>query len=376
MATLGYVLAVDDTEHNVDILADLLLSRGYDVKTELDGPSALRSVRDRHPDLILLDIMMPGMDGFEFCRQLKADASTADIPVIFISALHDTTNIVKGFEVGGVDYVTKPFKQQEVLARVESQITLARQRKELQVQHKQRIHYFETLTKMREQFIRGATHDLKNPLHVVMGYAALMRDMTGAEFEATGDELIEAIIVGAQKMQALVDEMLDLAQLETASTELAFEEVSALTLLKHVRSGFLGMADEKSQTLVLDASAADVRVSVDVNRVVRALDNLVSNAIKYTPDGGTITLSALVQDDEVLLLVKDTGLGIPPDSIRNLFEPFFRVNTEAHREPDGTGLGLSIVQTIMEQHGGRASVESKLGVGSTFKLHLPIPQDN
>lgn len=371
MPSKGYVLAVDDTAHNVELLADLLLAQGYEVETQQDAQVALRAVQARRPDLILLDIMMPNMDGFEFCRRLKSDPHTADIPVIFISALHDTTNIVKGFEVGAVDYITKPFKQQEVLARVASQLTLARQHVQIEGQHRQQMHYFETLAKMRQQFIQGATHDLKNPLHIVLGYAGLLEGMSGAEFDETGQTLVQGIINGAQKMQALIDEMLDLAQLETGRTELEIGEVGVYTLLQHVKDSYVGMAAQKRQQLTVAPDVSAAKVFVDINRFIRALENLVTNAIKYTPEGGQIELSATQSGDEVIVSVQDNGLGIPAESMVNLFEPFYRVNTSAHREQDGTGLGLSIVKTIIEQHNGRVTVESTIGQGSTFRLHIP-----
>lgn len=376
MPSKGYVLAVDDTAHNVELLADLLMAQGYEVETHLDARVALAATQNRRPDLILLDIMMPNMDGFEFCRRLKNDPATAEIPVIFISALHDTTNIVKGFEVGAVDYITKPFKQQEVLARVASQITLAQQHVQIQSQHRQRMHYFETLAKMRQQFIHGATHDLKNPLHIVLGYVGLLEGLSGAEFESTGPALIQGIITGAQKMQALIDEMLDLAQLETGRTELELSEVGVDTLLQHVTDSYGGMAVQKGQTLAVGSNVSTGKVFVDINRFIRALENLVTNAIKYTPPGGWIELNAAVHGDEMIVSVQDNGLGIPAESMVNLFEPFYRVNTSAHREQDGTGLGLSIVKTIIEQHNGRVTVESAAGQGSTFRLHLPYVEYN
>lgn len=371
MPKKGYVLAVDDTVHNVELLADMLKANGYEVGTQTDSRAVLAAVQQHRPDLILLDIMMPHLDGFALCRRLKADPDTATIPVIFISALHDTSNIMKGFEAGAADYITKPFKLQEVLARVASQITLSQQYAELQAQHQQRVHYFETLAKMRQQFIHGATHDLKNPLHIVLGYAGLLEGMSGPEFEANGAELVAGIIAGAQKMQLLIDEMLDLAQLETGRTVLELSEVSVEMVVQHVVDSYQTMAAQKGQTLTAATDGVDAKLFMDINRLVRALENLVSNAIKYTPAGGAIEIGATLGPDEVVIYVQDNGLGIPEAQMANLFEPFFRVNTTAHRSQDGTGLGLSIVKTIIEQHGGQITVTSVEGQGSIFRLHIP-----
>lgn len=365
-------MAVDDTSHNLELLRDLLENRGYKVIIEQDPRRAIEDVAHHQPDLVLLDIMMPHLDGFTFCERMKANPSTAHIPVIFISALHDTKDIVRGFDVGGVDYITKPFQQKEVMARVNSQMTLVHQRQEIAEQHQQSVAYFETLNTMKEQFIRSATHDLKNPLHIIAGYAALLEEMPPEEFAETGDQLVEGILNGTRRMQALIEEMLDLAQMETGSTQLSLDQIRAGDLLRHAYREYVAMAEQQGIRLELDVTEPDPNIFADISKMARAIENLVTNAIKYTAEGGEVWLRTDIDGDRVMLSIIDTGLGIPPDAIDSLFAPFFRVNAKDHRQREGTGLGLSIVKSIIEQHGGTITVESELGVGSTFRVILPI----
>lgn len=373
-ANHGLILAVDDTPHNLELLHDLLENRGYSVIVSDDPRQGLDMIRTEHPDLVLLDIMMPHIDGFEFCRQMKADPDTAHIPVIFISALHDTKNVVRGFDVGGADYITKPFQQKEVLARVNNQITLVRQRQEIAEKHRQSVTYFETLNTMKEQFIRSATHDLKNPLHIISGYAALLEDMTGAEFEATGDQLVEGIMIGTRRMQALIEEMLDLAQMETGSTAVSLDRARAGDLMRHAFREYYAMAEQQQIAIRVEVEEPDAYVYVDINKIARAIENLVTNAIKYTPAGGAVWLRTERNGERMALSIADSGIGIPETDLDSLFDPFFRVNNSDHRQREGTGLGLSIVKSIVEQHGGTIEVESTVGAGSVFRVWLPIAE--
>ena len=368
----GRIVVVDDTTFNVELLHDILVATGYTVYGYDKPVEAYDALEELQPDLILLDIMMPVLPGFEFCEKLKANPNIAHIPVIFISALSDSGTIVKGFDLGGADYIMKPFERREVLARVKHQITMVQQRRDLDRQHQQQVQSFETLNVMKEQFIRSATHDLKNPLHMIVGYAGLLEDIAPEEFTTLGPQLIRGIQDGAEKMQALIEEMLDLAKLETRTTPLNFQNVTLGYILEHTVKMFEMMAQQKNITLTLAVEPPNIDLYVDVNRLSRAFENLVSNAIKYTPDGGNVHIESTHGDKEVYIAVSDNGYGIPEDALPQLFQPFFRVNTKQHRAQDGTGLGLSMVKSIIEQHNGTISVESESGAGTIFKVCLPI----
>jgi len=313
---------------------------------------------------------MPNMTGFEVCEQLKADERTAEIPIIFISALDDTDNIVKGFDVGGVDYITKPFQFREVIARVEGQLTLFRQKRQLQELRDREKQHFAMVDQMRRQFIGSATHDLKNPLFVIGGYVELLAGLPGVINDPDAPTYLDSIRRGLEKMRSLVFDMLELLQLET-NPQIDRKTISLADFLVS-ESDDLGAA-LKGRDLQFDVSVPqeEAQISVDPLQMSRVLENLVSNAVKYTPDGGRIVVSGYVQDNRAILEVQDTGLGIPQDALPKLFTPFERVKNPEHLQREGTGLGLSIVKAIVERHDGEIEVESTLGEGSTFRIKLP-----
>lgn len=355
-----YILVVDDTQTNREVMARILARKKYQNKLVENGEQALAAVAERLPDLILLDISMPGMDGFEVCERLKADERTRDIPVMFISAHDATEDKLRAFHVGGVDYITKPFKIEEVLARVETQVTLAIQRKSII-----------ELSELKDQLLRTVSHDLKNPLHVIMGYSSLLMEDGYVTKPEDLRNMSKAIFNSAERMYQLVTNLLELSQIEDG-TELQMLPLSLTQLCADMIPEFELNAQAKHQSFTFEAPPDDVNVNGDTMRLGQVLSNLVSNAIKYTPENGHVLLTIQKEDKNVRLCVQDDGLGIPPEALPQLFTKFFRVNTTKHRSVEGTGLGLSIVKAIIEQHNGKIWVESELGKGSKFIFSLPI----
>lgn len=367
----GHVLVVDDTPMNLALLGDMLRRRDYIVSEANDGFKALEMVSKQAPELILLDINMPMMSGYEVCRRLKDDPATKDIPVIFISALNDVQDIVKAFEVGGLDYIVKPFQVREVLARVDGQVTLFRQRRELERLREREIQQMSLMDEMRKQFIGSATHDLKNPLALITGYVYLLETHPPIEHDAEAQLYLGTIKRAAKKMVSLVGDMLDLIKLESG-VELVTHPSDFGTLVQEQCQDFVLTTQQKSLAYEVTLSSEPMQVALDNDRMMRVVDNLISNAVKYTPEGGKITVSAEIRIGRVCLEVTDTGLGIPEDAMHNLFKPFFRVQRKEHMEIEGTGLGLSIVKRIVEAHKGEIEVESRLGEGTTFRVWLPL----
>jgi signal transduction histidine kinase len=366
------ILAVDDTPANLHLLTGILLASGYAVRMAEDGTSALEMARSLPFDLILLDIQLPDFDGFEICKQLKADPATRDVPVIFISAFSDTENILRGFDLGGVDYITKPFQVKEVLARVATHLTIVRQRKQIVALRELDRQRYEMLDEMKNRFIQMATHDLRNPLNVILGYAVMLEGAQCSEDDlAFVRESAREIQKSTAKMRGLVTDILDLASMEARSA-LQLAPVSLTPFLSGCLKGFFPIANQKQIELIFQPPDDEVSVLLDAPRFERVMDNLVSNAIKYTPAGGLIEVCVHPDHDQVALEVSDTGLGIPDEDLPRLFEAFFRVATPEHLEVEGTGLGLSIVKSIVEQHGGKIGVTSQLGQGSTFTVSLPL----
>lgn len=365
----GYILLVDDVIENLNMLTDMLENQGHKIDIALNGQEALDKVNEKQPDLILLDIQMPGMSGYEVCQSIKGNPKTEQIPVIFLSALTETSDIVKAFDVGGVDYVSKPFKFREVIARVESQLAVARQRREIEALRERDKQQFESLAKMKNNFLYGTAHDLKNPLTGLLLYTQVLRT-TSPESKEEVEEIAQGIENTARKMQRLIMDILDLAQMQVGD-QMNLVDLPIQPILKNTLNNFEVLAKEKNINLKLDVPEEAINYEVESSYFERMLDNLVSNAIKYTPSDGTVTLSLRDCNDHLEIRVKDTGLGIPEKDIPHLFDAFYRVKSQSHKKESGTGLGLSIVAAIIEEHNGTIKVESIEGKGSTFIISLP-----
>lgn len=369
---LGTVLIVDDTPLNLRLLGNMLKKNGFVIQTADTGQGALDMMQNPPlPDLILLDIKLTDLSGYEVAEKLKTDVNTRDIPIIFISALNDTDDIVRAFEVGGVDYVTKPFQLREVRARVQSQLTLAQQRRQIQDLRERDRQYYERIGKMRDQFIYAATHDLKNPLSQIDSYASMLRTNEAVAEDDEAQVLIRGIQQGAQKMRSLVMDMLELAQIQS-SVELSIIPMSLTAFLSDCMTEFSMQARNKKIDMVFSPPDDDVLVPMDDERMERVVINLISNAIKYTPEGGRVEVAAFHKDGHAVIDVIDTGYGIPEKSIPHLFDAFYRVRGKPYTEVEGTGLGLSVAKTIVEKHGGQIEVASIVDKGSTFRVILPL----
>lgn len=365
------ILIVDDTPDNLRILTSMLQSYGYRVRPAINGQVALTAVEQTQPDLILLDIMMPGLTGYEVCAQLKSNPLTRDIPVIFISALDDTLDKVKAFEIGGIDYIVKPFQLEEVLARIENHLTLYQQRREIA-----------RLNEFKDLLLRTVSHDLKNPITNIIGYSELLLEYADqAKSGSCSDRasihahtILERIAQTATHMDQLVTRLLDLSALEEGGAELQLSLVSLHELLTRQVLDFDLPIQQKQIQLETAWPNSGTIIEADEHWLGEALSNLLGNAVKYTPDGGTIRLEAHLDEhqDDLQIIVADNGIGIPAEALPHIFERFYRV--EAHREYVGSGLGLSIVESIISRHRGQIEVESELGKGTTFTVTLPRRQ--
>lgn len=365
-APLADILIVDDTPANLELLNIMLKDRGYRVRAAISGQLALQAIEVEPPDVILLDIMMPRMDGYEVCERLKAQESTRHIPIIFISAMHESQNIIHAFEVGGVDYITKPFSEQEVIARVENHLKIVQQRRQL-------IESYETLDRLKSRFIRSATHDLKNPLNLIRGCISILKTMDYETFTDQGQQYVEYIDQGARQMQSLITDILDLAKLKTG-TSLSPEPVSLEPFIVDTMAAFEVIAYDKRITLTAKFPDEEIIVQIDREQMRRALDNLLSNALKYTAEQGHVVIR--MSKDEtagtVHISVRDNGQGIAEEDLDRIFDEFYRIDTPQNRQIEGTGLGLSIVKMIIEQHNGSIEVESGVDEGSDFRIVLPL----
>ena len=305
----------------------------------------------------------------------KGDSRTQDIPIIFISALNQVEDIVSAFSVGGVDYITKPFQFEEVIARVQTHLTIIRQQQKLRWQSEQLEKMverdrqrFEQITSMREKFVRGAAHDLKNPLTLVGGYANMMLRMDVVRQNSDLKEMASEIEGAGADMLEMIGNMLDVLRFQN-SVILDTGRVDLNIIVDNVVSSYQPLASAKDTTLEFNTQFSEVPINADTKLIQRVVENLVSNAIKYSPNDSQIVVVADCQDGKAILTVEDNGYGIPEYDLPMLFDPFYRSESTSEKA-EGTGLGLSVTKEIVEQHGGRITVDSREGKGTLFTVIL------
>jgi signal transduction histidine kinase len=364
------ILVVDDTPENLQLLNGMLKGCGYKARPVPSGELALQAAKSDPPDLILLDINMPEMNGYEVCRRLKADPPLAAIPVIFISALNETMDKVKAFGLGGVDYITKPFQFEEVHARVETHLKLRRLQKELERQNRQlqesydRLRELETL---RDNLVHLVVHDLRSPLAMMAGYVDLIKTKLGSKLNAQENGYIDIVGKHTAKLLDMVTTLLDVSRMEAGQMPLNRQACDLAGLAREVVETFGVLKGQRR--LTLDVPSGPLSVHADRDVIQRVVANLIGNAVKFTPDGGRITVTLSRKNALTRVAVTDTGPGIPAEFHKKVFEKFGQVDKEARRH--STGLGLTFCKLAVEAHGGQIGIESEVGKGSTFWFTLP-----
>lgn len=364
------ILIVDDTPANLRLLSQMLTERGYKVRAVLDGAHALAAAQAAPPDLVLLDIRMPGMDGYEVCHQLKADARTRDIPILFISALGETEDKVKAFAVGGVDYITKPFQTAEVLARVETHLALRDLHGQLQAANAELSRRLEELQARNEEldaFAHTVAHDIKGPVTTITSYAQVLADGGLGIPEATRQEFLQTLDHGARRIANIVDELLLLASMRKMELQVEILDMGSLVEEAYQRTAYL--VAQYQARLVLPTTWP--KALGYGPWVVEVWANYISNGCKYGGKPPILELGANPLDNgQVRFWVRDNGDGIAPEDQARLFVPFTRLSQARAK---GHGLGLSIVRRIVERMNGQVGVESEgvPGRGSLFYFTLP-----
>ena len=358
------VLVVDDTPANLQMLADLLKRRGYRARSVRSGRLALQAAKADPPDLILLDVHMPEMDGYEVCAELKRDHSLAAIPVIFISAYGETGDKMRAFSAGGLDYITKPFNVEEVEARVAIHLQLRRQQRELECAlSKQR-----ELEDRRDSMVHMIVHDLRAPLTAVFNYLDLVREQEAGFISPESMQNLDLAMKASRWMVQMVNVLLDASKIESGQMLLRITECDVGDVVSDAIDAIRSLADERN---VLCRST-HVRAAVDRDAIARVIQNLVTNAVKLTPPGGDVHVSVQAKDEALRVEVTDHGPGIAAKHHPKIFEKFGQLDTNVRQSIPSSGLGLYFCKLAIEAHGGRIGVDSEVGQGSTFWFELPL----
>ncbi len=360
------ILIVDDTPMNLKVLGDMLMSAGYAVRFAPNGELALRAAELEPPDLVLLDINMPGLNGYEVCERLKANETLRDIPVIFISALHETAEKVKAFDVGGVDYVTKPFHTQEVLARVKTQLRQIYLQRELQDQNLQ----LTKLEQLKNDLTNMIVHDLRSPLTGLIGNLSMLQDGPESEMDESTEEMIGQASDCASLLSEMVTTLLDVSRLETNKMPLSIESADIRELAKAAVDSLGALS--QSHRLNVESAKQGIRAACDRKVTQRVIANLVGNAVRYAPEKTDIDITIEPKEDMVAIRISDCGPGIPEEYRERIFEKFGQIEARTRGEArPSSGLGLAFCKLAVEAQDGSIGVDSEAGAGSVFWFMLP-----
>jgi signal transduction histidine kinase len=354
------ILVVDDSPDNVFLIKTILEEEGYTVITAENGASALAQLEASPCDLVLLDLMMPGMDGYEVTRRIRENTRLPFFPILLITA-HDSPNVAQGLDLGADDFIRKPVTVDELLARVRSLLRL-----------KHSIDERDDIARQRQDFVSRLTHDLRTPLIAADKMLLLFQQGALGDLSSQMQEVIDIMARSNSNLLAMVNTLLEVYQFDAGRKTLAFQPVNIPKLLEEVAGELSPLATEKHLAINLNFSEGSQTSTVMADRLElnRLFTNLVGNAIKFT-DTGSVTISvtpATVSDNYVTIEVADTGTGIPPTEQATLFERF---RPGSHKR-SGSGLGLYLSRRIVEAHKGTIVVNSEVGKGSTFIVRLPI----
>lgn len=355
------ILLVDDTTDSLQLLTQLLRMESYEVRPVLNGTQALQAARHSQPDLILLDILMPDIDGYEVCRQLKADDRTKDIPVIFLTCMDLYENEAYGFELGAVDYIAKPYNSAIVKSRIRTHLQIKIQNDILRQQAEElRIAYAEL-----ESFSYSVSHDLKSPLQIIRTYNDFLAEKMKSQEdeEGLGDTLI--IRSSCDKMFEIIDDLLKLSRINTE--KISVEPVNLSSMAKSIIKELKKMNPERVVEFICKP---DIVADADANLIQIAMQNLIYNAWKYTKKEATarIEFGVTQENGKSVFFISDNGIGFDKNDAEQLFVAFKRLSNT--RDYEGTGIGLAIVYRVIKRHGGKVWAEGSMGHGASFKFTL------
>ena len=383
------ILIVDDNLENLKILSATLSEQGYMVQSVTSASMALTVAQLAPPDLILLDILMPDMDGYEVCKHLKECKKTSEIPIIFLSSLHNVSEKVQAFKLGGADYITKPFQVEEVLARVKHQLTIRKLYRQIEAQNQQLQHEIIERRKAeikavsasvaKSNFLANMSHELRTPLNAIIGFSKLMSN--DALLNAEQQENMSIIKRNGDHLLELIDDILQLSKIEAGAIELDEKSFNLYFLLENIKEIFQIKLERKViQFNIIVASNVPQYIYSDAKKIYSCLSNLVGNAIKFVFQG-SITLRVSFVDEagtyRLVFQVEDTGCGISASELDKLFDAFTQADA-GRKSLQGTGLGLAITRKFVQMMKGEIQVTSTVGKGSifTFYIELDVTKNN
>jgi two-component system sensor histidine kinase/response regulator len=353
------ILIVDDNPMNLLLTSHVLENEGYATLTADDGRIALKELEKQTPSLILLDVMMPEMDGYEVCRLINANEEWTEIPIIFLTANAQTENLVEGFKAGGVDYITKPFKGEELLVRVKNHLELADSKKMIV-----------EMNKSRDKLYSIIAHDIRSPLS---GILQTVDAIDQGYFDPNSDdfrELIHHLKIRTKETSTLLTSLLQWTRLQSEEIQLDLKQNDISVVIKSCLQLLEANAHDKDIRLIYEDTLPGVCIydEVSMHTVIR---NIISNAIKFTPISGSITIKINQTGTELQISIQDTGIGMSDEVIKTIFERNQHFSSSGTANEQGTGLGLMLVKDFVKKNNGQIMVNSTIGQGTIFTISLP-----
>lgn len=378
------ILVVDDEPNNVDVVRHFLEMEGLRVVGAMDGEAALERLAVHAPDVILLDVIMPGPDGFEICRRLKADPHTVFIPVVLLTALRGVDDRIKGAAAGADDFVSKPFDHVELVTRVKSLVRVKRLHDQIEAHNRElerrvaertadlqrALDQLRELDRLKSEFIANTSHELRTPLLHVKGTVTLLAD--GALGTLTSEQArgLQVAEEAAEQLERVVEDVIDFNEVHGRALDL--EPVPVSEACQSALQALLSRAQRRNITLRLAVPPELPPVRADALALTRVLRHLLDNAVKFSPPEGLVQVLAERRGEHIRIAVQDQGPGIPPDERQRIFTLFYQTDGSSTRRAGGMGLGLALVRKLLAAHGTQIELETEVGRGSTFAFNLPI----
>ena len=363
------ILIVDDIPRNLQVLGNILKNEGYETAVATSGKQALATIEKAKPDLILLDIMMPEMDGYEVCRQIKSHTDYKDIAIIFLTGKSDSGEIVKGFNLGASDYITKPFQKSELMARVRTQLEIKAYRDTIEEQNEQLNRH----NANKDRLFSIISHDLRSPFQGLLGLTQILHEELDT---LERDEIIEYIGMihqSSSKFYNLLENLLQWTIVERGQIDFNPEPIRILDVITEIIELYSAVSRHKDIRYEIEADNS-LQLYSDLNALQTILRNLLSNAIKFSNPGGTVKIKATANGQFTELGIIDAGVGMEPGSAAKIFDIDHMKSRPGTQNEKGSGLGLLITKSLIERGGGSIRVESTPGEGSAFYFTQPASE--
>lgn len=361
------ILVVDDSAMARRQIRFFLERDKFEVYEAKSGEESLWLVTEVDPDLVLMDVSMDGMDGMEACRRIKEDAVNANVPIIFLSAKGEREEIVRGFKCGAIDYIVKPFHPAESLTRIRNHLRI----RKLVLQREKHIFQLKHLNQTKDRILRVASHDIRNPVSAIVGLADFLMEESHDGFTESQKDIVHCIQDAGSSVVGLLNELLDITAMDNGTVTDKRERVNFSEMIRNLVPLYKGEAERKNISLEFSCDASDPVISADRQQVRRVADNLISNALKFTPHGGSVRAGCRRENGTFEFHVEDTGPGIPEKDVDKLFKEFGKTSNLPTGGEKSTGLGLSICQRIVEAHGGKIGFVNLRSGGARFSVRLP-----